>query len=110
MDLGLRIIDVAAILGVSKWTMILWEGQRTVPRVRAIPEIIRFLGYDPFPIGPSLPERLRAARRKLGLSQAALAKRLGVDEGTVRDWESSTPRRRSRRTAEALRKFLRASE
>ena len=107
MDLGLRIIDVAAMLGVSESTVILWERQRTVPTVRLLPAIVRFLGYDPCPPGVTLAERVRAARRARGLSKAALAQRLGVDEGTVREWEAGKPRRRCGRVAAALGQTLR---
>jgi transcriptional regulator with XRE-family HTH domain len=83
MDLGLRIVDVATALGVSQWTVILWEKRRTAPSAHQIPGLIRFLGYDPFPNGRTLGERVRLTRLRLGVSQAALATRIGLDEGTI---------------------------
>jgi len=53
-----------------------------------MPAIIRFLGYDPMPPASSLPERLAAARRELGVTQRETAERMGVDPCTLRDWES----------------------
>lgn len=35
-----------------------------------------------------LPERVAAARERLGLTQAQLAKKLGVSAGTVAGWEA----------------------
>ncbi len=37
-----------------------------------------------------LRSRLRAARKRAGLSQAALAKKLGVSAGTVGSWEGKS--------------------
>jgi transcriptional regulator with XRE-family HTH domain len=52
-----------------------------------MPRIIQLLGYVPFPIGESLPERLKAHRKIRGLSRKRLARILGVDEGTLWRWE-----------------------
>jgi DNA-binding XRE family transcriptional regulator len=65
-----------------------WEGNATIPEVRYIPAILQFLGYDPLPPVSSLPERLVAARRRLGLSQRNMALTLGVDPATLMGWES----------------------
>jgi transcriptional regulator with XRE-family HTH domain len=53
-----------------------------------MPAIIQFLGYNPLPAARSLPERLRTARRALGLSQRKMAKKLGVDPATLMGWEA----------------------
>ena len=52
-----------------------------------MPGILRFLGYDPYPVPQTLPERMLAKRRAHGWSIADAAKRLGVDEGTWGTWE-----------------------
>ena len=65
-----------------------WEGNATVPEIRYMPVIIRFLGYDPQPSANSFPDRLATARRTLGLSQRKMAEKLGVDPGTVQGWEA----------------------
>ena len=69
MDLRMQQKHLATALGVSPWTLRLWETGRTEPMVRQWPGIIRFLGYDPAPVPISLSARLKAARRRLGLSQ-----------------------------------------
>lgn len=64
-----------------------WERGLTKPLIRHWPAILKFLGSDPQPPPESLPGRLRAIRKRLGLTQAALAARLGQDEKQVCRWE-----------------------
>jgi len=70
-----------------------------------MPAIVRFLGYDPLPAAYSLQERLVSARRDLGLPQRKMAKRLGVDPGTLQGWEAGDHRPTSR-SLEVIRRFL----
>ena len=87
LDLCLLQREAAERIGVDPTTVTNWELSRTAPALRFIPSIIRFLGYVPFPPGQSLADRLRAARRTLGLSQERVAAMLDVDESTVTRWE-----------------------
>ena len=65
-----------------------WERGRKRPAIQFMPGVLMLLGPDPSATQKSLPgERLRSARQLLGLSQAGLAAKLGVDRGTVGDWE-----------------------
>jgi len=80
--------EVAAMLGVNESTYLLWEHDRERPFVRYLPKIIDFLGFDPFSRADTLGQRIRGKRRKLGLNQEMAAKLIGVDEGTLRRWES----------------------
>ena len=50
--------DVAEILGVQKCTISNWEMNYSEPEVHYIPKIIGFLGYIPFEIGDSVPDKL----------------------------------------------------
>ena len=43
---------------------------------------------DPTPTGTAIAEQVRSVRRRLGLTQAELAARLGLDAGTVADLEA----------------------
>jgi len=53
-----------------------------------MPGVLTLLGRDPSATQKSLPgERLMSARQLLGLTQAGLAEKLGVDRWTVGDWE-----------------------
>jgi transcriptional regulator with XRE-family HTH domain len=88
LDLQLLQKQVADQIGVDELTVTNWERNATVPAIRHIPAIIRFLGYDPLPSSNSLPERLAAARRALGLSQRKMAEKLGVDPATIKNWEA----------------------
>lgn len=73
--------------------------------MRHMAGVIRLLGYDPVPSEDSLPDRFRAARRRLGLTQAEAAARLGLDEGTVLELEHGR-RRQSRKVRRAAQRFF----
>jgi len=88
VDLKLLQKQVAEQIGVEGATITNWERNASTPLIRYMPAIVRFLGYDPLPPAASLPERLVAARRELGLTQRRMAEQLGVDPGTLRDWEA----------------------
>jgi len=86
-------------------TVASWERGASEPPVRHTAEVIRFLGYDPLPAEESLSGRVRAARRRLGLTQAEAAARLGLDEGTVWDLEHGR-RRTTRRVRAAIERLI----
>ena len=88
LDLKLLQKQVADEIGVHEMTITNWEVNATIPEVRYLPAIIRFLGYDPLPPAESIPERLATARRSLGLSQRKMAEKLGVDPATLMGWEA----------------------
>jgi transcriptional regulator with XRE-family HTH domain len=92
LDLGLFQKDVARQIGVTEESVYNWETNRTEPEVRLIPRIIEFLGYTPYDATWSFGQRLRAIRTALGLSQEHMAKRAGLDEGTVAKWETGKHR------------------
>ena len=83
-----------------------WELNATVPAIRYIPAVIRFLGYDPFPATNSLSERLTAMRKALGLSQERMAEKLGVDEGTLQGWEAGK-HQPTKKSLEAIERVIR---
>ena len=82
--------QAALLLEVNPWTVLNWEKGKTEPPVESVPDILRFLGYDPFPEPRTLPERMLAKRRAMGWSIKEAARQLGVDEGTWGTWESGT--------------------
>ncbi len=47
LDLGLLQREVALQIGVDKTTVFNWEAGTAAPNIRAIPGVVRFLGYDP---------------------------------------------------------------
>lgn len=103
-ELGLFQREVAEQLGVDPHSVTDWERDRKEPAIRFWPAIIAFLGDDPHRAPQTLPERLHAVRRALGLPIAEIAERLGVDEGTFGRWErgASRPRGRHANTVELL--------
>jgi transcriptional regulator with XRE-family HTH domain len=79
--------DVAKMLGVSPETVYNWEHNRSAPSLYQIPKVIQFLGYDPYTIKETLGGRIKRARQVLGMTQKELARKLGVDPGTLGKWE-----------------------
>lgn len=84
---GLSQPQTAAVIGVDTATVLNWEKDRTEPPVTSFPAILRFLGYDPYPDGQTIGERMFAKRRTMGWSIREAAHHFGVDEGTWGDWE-----------------------
>ena len=105
LDLGLLQKEVAERLGVTTDTITNWELNRCEPGIRCYPAIIEFLGYVPFSLGETFPDRLKAYRMVKGLTQRQLAQELGVDPATVRTWEAGKSKPRPE-TREYLEPFL----
>lgn len=89
LDLGLKQIDAARIIGVSPWVLELWERERRSPRGKNWPRIIQFLEYDPRPKPTTPGSWLVWFRDLIGSDQRSLAQTLGIDVRTLRVWESS---------------------
>jgi DNA-binding XRE family transcriptional regulator len=104
LDLGLWQRILAKQLGVREETLATWERGQAKPLARHYGAIVRFLGYDPHTADDSLAARLRAVRRRLGLTQEQLAAQAGLDEGTIVDLEMDrrSPSQRTRQKIEAL--------
>lgn len=107
--MGLTQREAARTLGVALATLRNWEKGRAKIGEAHYLKVIRFLGYDPNPAPRSLPERLRAARRVSGLSQKALALRLGLDPSTVRAWEGGRGDLGHGRVRQVLGEFVAAA-
>jgi transcriptional regulator with XRE-family HTH domain len=97
LDLGFDQKTIGQRIGVCCLTITGWEKGRTKPKVRHLPAIITFLGYDPRTEPKSLPEWLARFREGKGWSQKRMAEFLGVDEATISGWERGehTPTRKS---------------
>lgn len=79
---------MAERLGVLEETVGLWERGLRRPLPGHYGAIVGFLSYDPEAAPPGLAGRLKAVRLRLGLTQAELAARAGLDEGSICRWES----------------------
>jgi transcriptional regulator with XRE-family HTH domain len=87
LELTLSQKQAAKRLRVNPWTVLNWEKGHTDAPIESMPAILLFLGYDPFPVPVTLPERMLAKRRAMGWSIREAARHLGVDEGTWGAWE-----------------------
>lgn len=103
---GLRQKDVAQELGVDQFTLGNWKNGRTTPVLRHRPSINVWLGYCPIGLTPtSVGERLVDWRKSQGLSQHEVARRAGLDPGTVSRAEhgkTDSPNGRVRQAIEGL--------
>jgi transcriptional regulator with XRE-family HTH domain len=106
MKLQLTLREAAEVLGVSLATLKNWENGRATIGDSYHPRVVRFLGHDPNPAAQSLSERLRKMRKAAGLSQKALALRLGLDPSTVRAWEAGRVGAGHGRVREVLEEFM----
>ena len=66
LELGLFQKEVGTRLGADPKTVNNWEMGRSEPRLRFIPRIPAFLGYDPRPSGESFGQELRGHERPAG--------------------------------------------
>jgi transcriptional regulator with XRE-family HTH domain len=84
---------VAEVLGVDYQTVLNWERNHTTVSTRYIPQVVTFLGYDPRQESDLLGDRIRTLRERQGLSQSALAAKLGLNTSTVNAWERGRVRK-----------------
>jgi len=90
---GLLQAQVAEVLGVDYQTVLNWERNHTKVSTRFMPQVVAFLGYDPREESGQFGGRIRALRERQGLSQAALAAKLGLNTSTVNAWERGRVRK-----------------
>jgi len=87
LERGMLQRDVAELIGVRRGTINKWERNRGEQCARDVPQILDFLGYDPFPEPQRIEERMRLWRLRNGLSARAAARRIGAGEATWAAWE-----------------------
>jgi transcriptional regulator with XRE-family HTH domain len=87
LDLGLRQVEVAKMIGCDEMSIVNWEVGHSTPRINRVPDVIRFLGCNPLPTGGTIAERLVAHRKARGITQKEFARELGIDPSTLARWE-----------------------
>jgi transcriptional regulator with XRE-family HTH domain len=106
MDRGLWQEHVAEVLGVSVSTICNWEMNHTNVATRFLPKVVAFLGYDPRQETGQLGDRIRMQRERQGLSQVALAEKLGLNVSTVVAWERDRVRKLFPKVRRCFEAFL----
>ncbi len=86
MDLGLLQREVAERIGTNEATVTNWESNRTVPALRWMAGIIDFLGYAPYTPPSSFGAWVETVRRNLGVPHSVIARKIGIDPGTLSRW------------------------
>lgn len=105
-ELSLRQKDVADKIEINQSTYITWETDQAEPEIRCWPQIIDFLGFDPFADKEgTLGERLQTRYRELGIPRKRAAVLLGIDEGTLPRYERGKWQP-GKRNAEIIERFL----
>ena len=92
LDVGLQLKRLAQQLGAHEQCVAGWERGLREPSIRFWPRLISFLGHDPRPVPKTLADRVRHRRIGLGLTIEQLASELGVDPGTLAEWEGGRRR------------------
>jgi transcriptional regulator with XRE-family HTH domain len=93
MDRGVSREQAAQVFGVGITTLWNWEMGHTSIATRFLPKVVAFLGYDPRQETGQFGDRIRMLRERQGLTQKALAERLGLNDSTVTAWERGRVRR-----------------
>lgn len=106
MDRDVSREEAAQVLGVGITTLSNWEMGHTSVATRFLPKVVAFLGYDPRGEGGTLGERIRMLRERKGLTQKALAERLGLNDSTVTAWERGRVRRPFPKVLSRFEEFL----
>ena len=110
LDRGLTQKQLAAQIGVDPFTILNWETGATNPKLRCMPAITQFLGYQPFPVQPDAPlyTRLKAYRQELGFTWEQLAKLLKLNVSTIQKWEAGKSKEPTQETLEKVDHFLKS--
>jgi transcriptional regulator with XRE-family HTH domain len=87
LDLNLRQIDVAKIIGCDEMTVVNWEKGYASPRIHHMPRVVEFLGFNPLQRCDTLAHKIAGHRKSLGLTQKEFAWHLEVDPSTLARWE-----------------------
>ena len=87
LDLGLRQIDAAKMIGCDEMSIVNWEKSHRTPRVNHMAGVVEFLGFNPFQSGDTMAQRLVNHRMASGITQKEFARQIGVDPSTLARWE-----------------------
>jgi len=87
LDLNLRQIDVAKMIGCDEMTVVNWEKGYASPRIHHMPRVVEFLGFNPLQKCDTLAQKIVSHRKALGLTQKEFARQLDVDPSTLARWE-----------------------
>jgi len=87
LDLRLRQVDAAKIIGCDEMSIVNWEKGHRSPRVNHMAGVVQFLGFNSFQNGDTMAHRLVSHRKALGMTQKEFAQQIGVNPSTLARWE-----------------------
>lgn len=119
MDKGLQTKELAQALEVSPDSVINWELRGRKPRYRHIGMLEKILGinlpvsllYKGYPAkAETISQKIKRKRLELSLSQKELARMLGVNKDTIKDWEDGKGMKKPvASSSKKIRRFLAAN-
>ena len=99
LQLKLKQADVAKVFEICEDSITGWENGRSEPQIQFYPKIIKFLGYNPFPVNTeNLGGRIKNYRITQGLSHKKFGQKIGVDASTISAWEEGKHKPTSKMT------------
>ena len=99
LQLKLTQADVAKVFEICEDSITGWENGRSEPQIQFYPKIIKFLGYNPFPVNiETLAGRIKNYRITQGLSHKKFGQKIGVDASTISTWEEGKHKPTSKMT------------
>lgn len=109
LDRGLSQPQVAEVLNVKTDTVTLWELNRNTPTAKLAKRIIEYIGYipDAWTKAP-VSEQLYYTRQVQGITYRQLAKELGLDASTIREFENET-RTSSQKTLSKILDYIKCN-
>jgi len=78
--------QAAAEIGVSVDSLCYWENGRTQPEIRYYPQIIQYIGFNPFPEPVDTIQRLEWYKTVNGLSFDGLAAKTKIHPEQLQAW------------------------
>ena len=97
--------EAAKLIGTHPATLKNWERKYfEEPAIKHWPKIIAFLGYCPYTPCTTLPEKVLMYRKVEGISLEDMARKVGIDPGTLGRFERG--RLIIRRSHSAIQKFF----
>jgi transcriptional regulator with XRE-family HTH domain len=87
LDLNLRQIDVAKIVGCDEMTVVNWEKGYASPRINHMLKVVEFLGFNPLQKCDTLAQQIVSHRKARGITQKEFARQLDADPSTLAKWE-----------------------
>ena len=83
LDLNLRQIDAARLIGCDEISVVNWERGHAQPAICYLTGIVGFMGFNPLPKGDAFAQTFVNHGKSFGMTQRRFAAQIGVDPGNL---------------------------